>query len=583
MDWTELLSGVPAKDYIFQKTTYDEQIKEAAAMIRNADHILIGAGSGLSAAAGLTYSGRRFKDNFHEFIEKYGMTDMYSAGFYPFPSEEARWGYWSKHAYINRIEPPALSLYQKLFDLVKDKDYFVLTTNVDAQFEKAGFEIERIFATQGDYGKIQCAHGCHQKTYDATTLFQDMNKARSDCRIPTDMVPKCPVCGGQMTMHLRCNQYFVEDEGWHEAANRYGEYLGNILDKNTVLIELGVGFNTPTIIRFPFEKMMRENEKLELIRLNMDEAVVPESFGKRAIGIGGDMSHALNDICKGCNSSVSESLLEGMSQDERLDYLVNALKSGSDEYEKVQVPKLDRRKIMRSLMNIRMPKPMSEDFLNVQNSFLQEEAMKKGIVTLQNIPTIKQQYHSKHAYADKISIWQGDITRLAVDAIVNAANSQMLGCFVPCHGCIDNAIHSAAGVELRQECFNYMNNQRNKYGDNYEEPTGKAMITSGYNLPCYYVIHTVGPIVGWKLTDGLRNDLRNCYKSCLEAALNKSIRSIAFCCISTGEFRFPNDEAADIAIDTVTELLKEHEDSFDRIIFNVFKDTDKEIYEERLL
>lgn len=297
MDWTKFLSGVPAKDYIFQKTPYKEQIKEAVGMIQNADRVLIGAGSGLSTAAGLTYSGKRFQENFPEFIEKYGMVDMYSAGFYPFPSEEARWGYWSKHSYINRIVPPALPLYQAVFALVKDKDYFVLTTNVDHQFYKVGFEENRIFATQGDYGRIQCAKGCHQKTYDGIQIFEQMNQARKDCNIPSYMVPKCPVCGGPMTMHLRCDQYFVEDENWHEAANRYGEYLGDTLkQKNTVLLELGVGFNTPTIIRFPFEKMMRENDTLQMIRLNMDEALIPESFGKRAVGINEDITKVVEDL-----------------------------------------------------------------------------------------------------------------------------------------------------------------------------------------------------------------------------------------------------------------------------------------------
>lgn len=301
-DWTQFLSGIPAKDYIFQNTPYEEQMEHAAELIRNAEVILIGAGAGASAAAGLTYSGTRFTENFGEFIEKYGagyMRDMYSAGFYPFPTQEAKWGYWSKHSMINRFLPPALPLYEELFELVKDKDYFVLTTNVDHQFQKAGFASERIFATQGDYGKIQCEKGCHPKTYDAEAMFRQMDQARTDCLIPSYMVPKCPVCGGNMTMHLRCDQYFVEDDSFHAAANRYGDFLKKIRNKNGVLLELGVGFNTPTIIRFPFEKMMRENRNLSLIRLNLNEAVVPESFGTRAIGIQADMEKAISDIyCK---------------------------------------------------------------------------------------------------------------------------------------------------------------------------------------------------------------------------------------------------------------------------------------------
>lgn len=298
-NWTQFLSGVPARDYVFQDIPYEEQIKRAAALIEDAEMVLIGAGAGASAAAGLTYSGQRFTDNFSEFIEKYGskyMTDMYAAGFYPFPTKETKWGYWSKHSMLNRFLPPALPLYQQLYELVKEKDYFVLTTNVDHQFHKAGFSVERIFATQGDYGNIQCEKGCHQKIYDAEALFYRMDGARKDCRVPSGMVPKCPVCGGNMTMHLRCDQYFVEDENWHEAAGRYGDFLQKLAKKKGVLLELGVGFNTPTIIRFPFEKMMRDNGNLSLLRFNLKEAFVPESFGTRAIGIDGDMARAVSDL-----------------------------------------------------------------------------------------------------------------------------------------------------------------------------------------------------------------------------------------------------------------------------------------------
>ncbi len=301
IDWTQFLSGVPAGDYIFQDIPYEEQIEQAAALIEESDTILVGAGAGASAAAGLTYSGKRFTDNFSEFIEKYGsmyMRDMYSSGFYPFPTQEAKWGYWSKHSMINRFLPPALPLYKQLYETVKEKDYFVLTTNVDHQFQKAGFQTERIFATQGDYGNIQCEKGCHPKIYDAEDMFHQMDQARQDCLIPSDMVPKCPVCGGNMAMHLRCDEYFVEDENWHEAAGRYSDFLKRMEKKKGVLLELGVGFNTPTIIRFPFEKMVRENKNLSLIRLNMNEAVVPESFGSRAIGIDGDMAKAISDLNK---------------------------------------------------------------------------------------------------------------------------------------------------------------------------------------------------------------------------------------------------------------------------------------------
>jgi O-acetyl-ADP-ribose deacetylase (regulator of RNase III) len=269
-----------------------------------------------------------------------------------------------------------------------------------------------------------------------------------------------------------------------------------------------------------------------------------------------------------------------MTQDEKLDYLIDFFKKDSIDYKDMEVAKGDRRRVLRSLMNIRMPKLVPSYVLEIQDNYLQEEAREKGIVSFDEIPTVREQYQSNSEFADKISIWQGDITRLEVDAIVNAANSQMLGCFVPCHKCIDNAIHSAAGIELREECNHYMMKQgKNK---SYEEPTGSAMITSSYNLPCKYVIHTVGPIVGYMLTSDLRNDLKSCYESCLKIASENGVRSIAFCCISTGEFHFPNDEAAKIAIDVVRTYLREDASKIDRVIFNVYKDFDKEIYEKLL-
>lgn len=309
VDFTQFLSGISAKDYVFQNTPYEEQISQAAGMISEADAVIIGAGAGLSAAAGLTYGGKRFTDNFGEFIEKYGsryMSDMYSAGFYPFPTEEAKWGYWSKHVWLNRIEPDALPLYRAVHALVKEKPHFVLTTNVDHQFWKAGFLDENIFATQGDYGKIQCRKGCHQKTYDAIDMFTQMHQARKDCLIPSYMVPKCPVCGGDMAMHLRCDQYFVEDEHWNEAAGRYASFLKAHKKDKVALLELGVGFNTPTIIRFPFEQMMRDNENWFLVRLNLEEAILPESLGKRAVGINEDIAKSIEDIAERVKKSNAE-------------------------------------------------------------------------------------------------------------------------------------------------------------------------------------------------------------------------------------------------------------------------------------
>lgn len=263
-------------------------------------------------------------------------------------------------------------------------------------------------------------------------------------------------------------------------------------------------------------------------------------------------------------------------QEKRLDYLLKKFKEDSVQYKDLEVGDSyeDKRMALRSLMNIRMPRDMSDDVLKVQNEFLTEEAKEKGIVTLAEIPTVKEQYGSKEPYADKLSVWQGDITRLSVDAIVNAANSQMLGCFVPCHKCIDNAIHSAAGIQLRKECSRIMKLQ------GHEEDTGKAKITKGYNLPCKYIVHTVGPIVMGNLTEKDCRQLRSCYHSCLKLAEANELKSIAFCCISTGEFHFPNEIAAEIAVDAVTDFLKSS--NLERVIFNVFKEHDRNLYERIL-
>ncbi len=268
-----------------------------------------------------------------------------------------------------------------------------------------------------------------------------------------------------------------------------------------------------------------------------------------------------------------------MNKEEKLNYLIDVLINESDEYKNVEIPTnfQDKVSLLRSLMNIRMPRKVSYEFLEVQNQFLKEQAKEKGIVKLEDIKTLKEDNpNSNLSFADKISLWQGDITRLQVDAIVNAGNSKLLGCFVPCHGCIDNIIHFCAGVELREECNEIMKKQ------GHDEETGKAKITDAYNLPSKKVIHTVGPIVYGDLTKELEEDLMNCYKSCLEIALENNIHSIAFCCISTGEFRFPNERAAQIAIETVINFINENDYEFDRIIFNVFKNIDKEIYETLL-
>ena len=294
------LCGIPARDYIYQYTPYEQQIKDAAEMIRNAEYVLIGAGAGMSTAAGAQYGGKFFEENFAEFQKKYGkgpyMQDMYSAGFYPFPDEESYWGYWSKQALLGGINLDVTPLHRLLLEALSDKKIFVLSTNADAQFVIAGLPDEKIFCTQGDYFHIQCGKGCHDKTYDAVELFHQMNLARIDCRIPSSMVPKCPVCGGPMDMNLRKDNFFVQDATWYEAEERFSDYLSEAINEKLVLLELGVGFNTPTIIRFPFEKLVREHENISLIRLNLEQAVVPESFGRRAVGINADMSKSIKDI-----------------------------------------------------------------------------------------------------------------------------------------------------------------------------------------------------------------------------------------------------------------------------------------------
>ena len=256
-----------------------------------------------------------------------------------------------------------------------------------------------------------------------------------------------------------------------------------------------------------------------------------------------------------------------MTQKERLIFLINYLKNENNELKSIDIPEEDMagKRLLRSLMNIRPPKAVSKEFLEVQDAYLQEECSEKGIVSLSDIPPA----------GPGIYLWQGDITRLSVDAIVNAANSAMSGCYVPCHGCIDNAIHSAAGAGLRLECFRIMEKQKT------EEPAGKAKITKAYNLPCRYVLHTVGPIIRGAVTGKDRKLLSDCYRSCLELAAARRLKSIAFCCISTGEYHFPNEKAAEIAVQTVQDYQKENQNS-PEVVFNVFKDRDYKIYRQLL-
>ena len=262
-----------------------------------------------------------------------------------------------------------------------------------------------------------------------------------------------------------------------------------------------------------------------------------------------------------------------MTQAERLTFLIEYLISENKELKSLHIPVEEdaRKRMLRSLMNIRPPKPVTKDFLHIQDEYLQVEKAEKGMISLADIPFVKS----------GIYLWQGDITRLSVDAIVNAANSAMLGCFVPCHGCIDNAIHSAAGIELRLECSRIMESsmetEHSMEKQETEEPVGKARITKAYNLPCRYVLHTVGPIIYGEVTQKDCDLLSDCYRSCLELAAENKLESVAFCCISTGEFHFPNDKAAQIAVDTVKEFMQQ-ETSVKKVVFNVFKDLDKEIY-----
>lgn len=296
------LCGMPAKDYVYQDEDYDTQIKKAAKLINDAEYVLIGAGAGLSTAAGAKYGGRFFEEHFSEFQEKYGkgryMQDMYSAGFYPYPDEESYWGYWSKQAMLGGIELDVTPLHRTLLDALADKNIFVLSTNADAQFVKAGLPEEKIFCTQGDYFHIQCRKGCHNKTYNAVKMFKQMDQARRDCKVPSYMVPKCPVCGGAMDMNLRKDNYFVQDEEWYEAEQRFSDFLMEATDKKLVLLELGVGFNTPMIIKYPFRNFTKLNKSANYICINLDEEPVPADISERSLMITGDISTVLQDVLK---------------------------------------------------------------------------------------------------------------------------------------------------------------------------------------------------------------------------------------------------------------------------------------------
>jgi len=253
------------------------RLDKAKKAIDEADYIIIGAGAGLSTAAGIEYTGERFEKYFKDFIDEYHFTDMYSSGFYPFETSEEKWAYWARHVFANRYDVGKTDVYQKLLKLVEDKEYFVLTTNVEHQFWINGFEDERIFATQGDYGLLQCGKACHDKLYDnEKQVFEWLDKTEN-FRIPTDLVPKCPVCGEEMDLNLRKDNYFVEDEKWHQMSVNYSNFLKRA-DGNIVFLEIGVGYNTPGIIRYPFEQMTYNTPDSTLIRLNLDyPQAIPEN------------------------------------------------------------------------------------------------------------------------------------------------------------------------------------------------------------------------------------------------------------------------------------------------------------------
>lgn len=275
---------------------YSQQLKNLTNHIKECEAIIIGAGSGLSSAAGLTYSGERFNKYFSDFINKYHLTDMYSAGFYPYESLEEYWAYWSRHIYYNRYIDAPKDTYQKLLQLVKNKDYFVLTTNVDHQFQKAGFDKKRLFYSQGDYGLWQCSKPCHQKTYDNKEIVEKMLLQQKDLKIPSSLIPYCPKCGAFMTMNLRCDQTFVQDEGWYQGQFRYNDFINKHRDLKIIYLELGVGQNTPVIIKYPFWNYTNSNKKATYVCINYGESFCPDEIKKQAILINGDIDQVINDL-----------------------------------------------------------------------------------------------------------------------------------------------------------------------------------------------------------------------------------------------------------------------------------------------
>ena len=275
---------------------YSEKLDKLKNLINDADAIVIGAGAGLSTAAGFTYGGKRFHENFHDFEAKYNFHDMYSGGFYPYETLEEFWAYWSRYVFLNRYSNPPEPTYSLLFNLVKDKNYFVVTTNVDHCFQKAGFDKNRLFYTQGDYGLFQCSVPCRKKTYDNEEVIKKMYDEQRNMRIPSAFVPKCPVCGKPMTMNLRTDDKFVEDDGWKEACKRYEKFIAANKRKKVLYLELGVGMNTPVIIKYPFWRLTAQNENANYVCVNKDAAYIPDEIKNRSLGFAEDIADVISDL-----------------------------------------------------------------------------------------------------------------------------------------------------------------------------------------------------------------------------------------------------------------------------------------------
>ena len=278
------------------KVTLNERIDEARSLIEGADHIIIGAGAGLSTAAGLDYGGERFLKHFGDFKKKYGITDMYSASFYPFQTKEEFWAQWARHIWVNRYDMPATKLYKSLFELVKNKSYFVITTNVESQFEKAGFAKEKIFEVQGNYAYLQCEKACHNRLYRNEELIGQMKDKIRDCKVPSDLIPNCPICGGHMDVHLRHNEFFVQDAAWYEAQKNYEDFLTNAANEKVLFMEFGVGYNTPGIIRYPFEQMVYRFPSVNLLRFNKNHPKGPIENEDKTLAFTEDIGQILGAL-----------------------------------------------------------------------------------------------------------------------------------------------------------------------------------------------------------------------------------------------------------------------------------------------